>query len=76
MYDMFKQIGICISLTFGKIRKGLGEDLLKDLHRLRKKGASKSEAKCLTTMVFSTELEDIQSSYDNVIDELWSDKTK
>lgn len=72
---MFKQIGICINLTFGKIRKGLGEDLLKDLHKLRKKGASKSEAKCLTTMVFSTELEDIQTSYDNVIDELWSDKT-
>ena len=71
---MFKQIGICINLAFGKVRKSLGEDLLKDLHKLHKKGASKSEAKCLTTMVFSTELEDIQSSYDNVIDELWSDK--
>lgn len=76
MYNMLKQLGICINLTFGKIRKSLGEDLLKDLHRLRKKGASKSEAKCLTTTVFSTELEDIQSSYDNVVDELWSDKTK
>ena len=53
---MFKQIGICINLAFGKVRKSLGEDLLKDLHKLRKKGASKSEAKCLTTMVFSTEL--------------------
>ena len=71
---MFKQLEICLNLTFGKIRKSLGEDLLKDLHKLRKKGASKSEAKCLTTMVFSTELEDIQSSYDNVIEELWSDK--
>ena len=71
---MFKQISICVNLAFGKIRKNLGEDLLKDLHKLRSKGASKSEAKCLTTMVFSTELEDIQTSYDHVIDELWSDK--
>lgn len=73
---MFKQLSICLNLTFGKIKKSLGEDLLKDLHRMHKKGASKSEARCLTTTVFSTELEDIQSSYDNVIEELWSDKTK
>lgn len=69
---MFKQVSICLNLTFGKIKKSLGEDLLKDLHRMHKKGASKSEAKCLTTIVFSTELEDINSSYDTVIDELWS----
>ena len=71
---MLKQLSICLSLTFGKIKKNLAEDLLKDLQKLRKKGASKSEAVCLTTTVFSTELEDIQSSYNNVIDELWSDK--
>lgn len=71
---MFKQLSICLNLTFGKIRKSLGEDLLKDLHKLHKKGASRSEARCLTTTVFSTELEDIQSSYNEVIDELWSDK--
>ena len=71
---MFKQVGICISLAFGKVKKNLSEDLLKDLHKLRKKGASKAEAQCLTTTVFSTELEDIQTSYNNVIDELWSDK--
>ena len=73
---MFKQLSICLNLTFGKIRKSLGEDLLKDLHKLHKKGASKSEARCLTTTVFSTELEDIQSSYNDVIDELWYDKIK
>ena len=71
---MFKQLSICLSLTFGKIRKSLSEDLLKDLHKLHKKGASRAEARCLTTTVFSTELEDIQSSYNDVIDELWSDK--
>lgn len=71
---MFKQLEICLSLAFGKIRKSLSEDLLKDLHKLHKKGASKAEAQCMTTTVFSTELEDIQSSYNNVIDELWSDK--
>ena len=71
---MFKQVGVCISLTFDKIKKSLSEDLLKDLHKLHKKGASKAEAKCLTTTVFATELEDIQSSYNDVIDELWSDK--
>lgn len=71
---MFKQLSICLSLTFGKVKKNLAEDLLKDLQKLRKKGASKAEAKCITTTVFSTELEDIQSSYNNVIDELWSDK--
>ena len=71
---MIKQLEICLSLTFGKIKKSLAEDLLKDLQKLRKKGASKAEAKCLTTTVFSTELEDIQTSYNDVIDELWSDK--
>lgn len=71
---MFKQLEICLNLAFGKIRKNLSEDLLKDLHKLHKKGASKAEAQCMTTTVFSTELEDIQSSYNNVIDELWSDK--
>lgn len=71
---MFKQIGVCLNLAFGKVKKSLSEDLLKDLHKLRKKGASKAEARCLTTTVFSTELEDIQSSYNDVIDELWSDK--
>ena len=69
-----KQLGVCISLAFGKVKKSLAEDLLKDLQKLRKKGASKEEAKCLTTTVFSTELEDIQSSYNDVIDKLWSDK--
>ena len=71
---MIKQLTICISLAFGKIKKSLAEDLLKDLQKLRRKGASKAEARCLTTTVFSTELEDIQSSYNDVIDELWSDK--
>ena len=71
---MLKQLSICLSLTFGKIKKNLAEDLLKDLQKLRKKGASKSEAKCLTTTVFATELEDIQTSYNDVIDELWSNK--
>ena len=71
---MFKQLSICISLAFGKIKTNLSEDLLRDLHKLHKKGASKSEAQCLTTTVFATELEDIQSSYNDVIDELWSDK--
>lgn len=71
---MFKQLSICINLTFGKIKKSLAEDLLKDLHKLRKKGASRAEARCLTTTIFSTELEDIQTSYSDVIDELWSDK--
>ena len=71
---MFKQLSICLSLTFGKIRKSLSEDLLKDLHKLHKKGASKAEAKCLTTTVFATELEDIQTSYNDVIDELWSER--
>ena len=71
---MFKQLSICLNLTFGKIRKSLGEDLLKDLHKMRKKGASKAEARCITTTVFSTELEDIQTSYNDVIDELWSNK--
>ena len=71
---MIKQLSICLSLTFGKVRKSLSEDLLKDLHKLHKKGASKSEAKCLTTTVFATELEDIQTSYNDVIDELWSNK--
>ena len=71
---MFKQLSICLNLTFGKIRKSLSEDLLRDLHKLRKKGASKAEAKCITTTVFATELEDIQSSYNDVIDVLWSDK--
>ena len=71
---MFKQLSICLSLTFGKIKKSLSEDLLKDLHKLHKKGASKAEAKCLTTTVFATDLEDIQTSYNSVIDELWDDK--
>ena len=71
---MIKQLEICHRLAFGKIKKSLSEDLLKDLHKLHKKGASKAEAQCLTTTVFATELEDIQSSYSNVIDELWSDK--
>lgn len=71
---MFKQLSVCLSLAFGKVKKSLSEDLLKDLHKLHKKGASKSEARCLTTTVFSTELEDIQSSYNEVIDELWSNK--
>ena len=71
---MIKQLSICLNLAFGKIKKSLSEDLLKDLHRLHKKGASKTEAKCLTTTVFSTELEDIQASYNEVIDELWSNK--
>lgn len=71
---MIKQLGVCLSLAFGKIKKSLAEDLLKDLQKLHKKGASKAEAKCLTTTVFSTELEDIQNSYNDVIDELWSDK--
>ena len=69
---MIKQLEICLSLAFGKVKKSLAEDLLKDLQKLQKKGASKAEAKCLTTTVFSTELEDIQSSYNSVIDELWS----
>ena len=71
---MFKQLSICLSLTFGKIKKSLSEDLLRDLHKLHKKGASKAEARCLTTTVFATELEDVQASYNDVIDELWSDK--
>ena len=71
---MFKQLSICISLTFGNIKKNLAEDLLKDLQKLRKKGASRAEARCITTTVFSTELEDIQSSYNEVIDELWSER--
>jgi len=71
---MFKQLSICLSLAFGKIKKSLSEDLLKDLHKLHNKGASKAEARCLTTTVFATELEDIQNSYNDVIDELWSDK--
>ena len=71
---MLKQLSICINLAFGKIKKSLAEDLLKDLHKLHKKGASKAEAKCLTTTVFSTEVEDIQTSYNDVIDELWADK--
>lgn len=71
---MFKQLSVCLSLTFGKIKKSLSEDLLKDLHKLHKKGASKAEAKCLTTTVFATELDDIQTSYNDVIDELWSNK--
>lgn len=71
---MFKQLSVCISLTFGKVKKSLAEDLLKDLQKMHKKGASKAEAQCLTTTVFATELEDIQSSYNNVIDELWSNK--
>ena len=70
---MIRQLGVCLSLAFGKIKKSLAEDLLKDLQKLRKKGASKAEAKCLTTTVFATELEDIQTSYNDVIDELWSD---
>ena len=71
---MFKQLSICLNLTFGKIRKNLSEDLLKDLHKLRKKGASKAEAKCVTTTVFATELEDIQTAYNDVIEELWSER--
>ena len=71
---MIKQLEICLSLAFGKVKKSLAEDLLKDLQKLQKKGASKAEAECLTTTVFSTELEDIQSSYNSVIDELWSER--
>ena len=71
---MVKQLEICLSLAFGKIKKSLAEDLLKDLQKLRKKGASRAEARCITTTVFSTELEDIQSSYNEVIDELWSER--
>ena len=73
---MLKQLEICLSLAFGKVKKSLAEDLLKDLQKLHKKGASKSEARCLTTTVFSTEIEDIQSSYNSVIDELWSERTE
>lgn len=73
---MLKQLEICLSLAFGKVKKSLAEDLLKDLQKLHKKGASKSEARCLTTTVFSTEIEDIQASYNNVIDELWSERTE
>ena len=73
---MLKQLEICLSLAFGKVKKSLAEDLLKDLQKLHKKGASKSEARCLTTTVFSTDIEDIQSSYNSVIDELWSERTE
>lgn len=68
---MFKQLSICLSLTFGKVKKSLSEDLLKDLHKLHKKGASKSEAKCITTTVFSSDLDEIKTSYEEVIDDLW-----
>ena len=71
---MWKQLSVCLSLTFGKIKKSVSEDLLKDLHKMHKKRASKAEAKCLTTTVWATELEDIQTSYNDVIDELWSNK--